>query len=169
MNRYLYATLNNMTNVLPPYGRALDIRGWLASRVLKQCGVRLRISAGVNIYDPAQVCVGNHVYIGYGSYLGGGSISLDDEVVIGPYCCVVAGNHTMKDGSYRYGPYDYGSISIGKGTWLAAHVTVTNNVAIGRGCLIAAGAVVTKDVPDFSIVGGVPARLIKSMSMPPSQ
>lgn len=163
MNRSVYAFLNNCLNIFPPFGRALDWRGRLAKYALKQCGKRLRMSANVNIYNPDKVRVGNHVYIGFNTYIGGGEVCLDDEVIIGPFCSIVAGNHTMKNGSYRYGPYEYGSIHIGKGTWLGSHVTITSNVNIGKGCLIAAGSVVAKDIEDYSVVGGVPAKLIKKI------
>lgn len=161
MNRATYAFLNNCLDVFPPYGRALDWRGRLAARVLKECGERLRISGNVNIYDPGKVSVGKHVYIGFNTYIGGGEVRLEDEVIIGPFCAIVAGNHTMKNGSYRYGQYDYGRIVIGPGTWLGAHVTVASNVSVGKGCLVAAGSVVTKDIEDYSIVAGIPARPIR--------
>jgi maltose O-acetyltransferase len=160
MNKSFFAFLNNCLNLFPPYGMALDWRGRLANKVLKKSGERLRISSNVNIYNPDRVSVGSHVYIGFNTYIGGGDVCLEDEVMIGPFCAIVAGNHTMKNDSYRYGEYDYGTIKIGRGTWLGAHVTVTSNVRIGKGCLIAAGSVVTKDVEDFSVVGGVPAQLI---------
>jgi maltose O-acetyltransferase len=163
MSKVLYSFCNNLLNLLPPFGYALDLRGKWARYFLKVCGERLRISSNVNIYDPMRVTIGNHVYIGYNTYIGGGDVTLDDQVIIGPFCSIVAGNHTMKDGSYRYGPYDYGTISVGRGTWLGSHVTILSNVKIGKGCLIAAGSVVTKDVEDFSIVGGVPAKLIKKI------
>jgi len=160
LGRSLYAFLNNCLNLLPPHGRALDVRGNLARRWLATAGERLRISSLVNIYDPANVTVGDHVYIGYGCYLGAGRIELGDEVVLGPFCALAAGNHSLKDGSYRYGTYEHGVIRIGRGTWLGAHVTVTAGVTIGSGCLVAAGAVVTRDVPDGCTVGGVPARVL---------
>jgi len=150
--------------VLPPHGSALDLRGNLARRYLAKAGKRLRISSLVNIYPPANVTVGDHVYIRYGCYLGAGRIELADGVVLGPFCAVAAGNHTKKDGSYRYGPYEPGVIRIGRGTWLGAHVTVTAGVTIGAGCLVAAGAVVTRDVPDGATVGGVPARILSETS-----
>ena len=155
--------MNNLLNILPPYGKALDLRGRLAQRVLKRCGKRLRISSNVNIYNPQNVTIGDHVYIGFNTYIGGGDVVLADQVIIGPFCAIVAGDHTMKDGSYRYGPYAYGRIEIGRGTWLGSHVTITSNVKIGKGCLIAANSVVVKDVEDFSVVGGVPARLLKKV------
>ena len=150
-------------DIFPPIGRYLSWRGRFVAKHIAACGQNLKLASRVNIYNPKHLCCGDHVYIGYNTYIGGGMVRLDDEVVIGPFCCIVAGNHTCKDGSYRFGPYDAGSIEIGRGTWLGAHVTITNNVKIGKGCLIAAGAVVTHDVPDGVVVGGVPAKIIKNI------
>ncbi len=163
MNRTLYAALNNILDMLPPFGLALRIRGRLAEFVLKKHGKFLKISKNVNIYNPSKVSVGDGVYIGFNTYLGGGEIYLDDEVIIGPFCSIVAGNHTMKDGSFRFGPYEFGTINIGRGTWLGSHVTITNNVKIGKGCLIGANSVVIQDVDDYSFVAGVPAKKIKDL------
>ncbi|HQT26384.1 MAG TPA: acyltransferase, partial [Burkholderiales bacterium] len=55
-----------------------------------------------------------------------------------------------------------GTIIIEDGVWIGANVVVTRNVRIGEHSIVAAGAVVTRDVPPYSIVGGVPARLMKS-------
>lgn len=161
MNKSTYAFFNNILNIFPPYGTSLSWRGKLAKKVLRECGDNLKLSSNVNIYNPQNVIVGKNVYIGYNTYVGGGKVYLDDEVIIGPFCSIVAGNHTMKSDSYRFGPYEFGEISIGRGTWLGSHCTITSNVKIGKGCLIAAGSVVTKDVEDHSVVGGVPAKLIK--------
>ncbi len=163
MSKAVYSFLNNCLDILPPYGSALDLRGRLATGFLRHSGERLRISSRVNIYEPGNVSVGSHVYIGYSTYLGAGEIVLADEVVIGPFCAIAAGNHTRRDRSFRYGPYEFGRIVIGRGTWLGAHVTVTAGVTIGEGCLIAAGSVVTEDVPDDSVVGGVPGRVLKTL------
>lgn len=152
-------------NLLPSVGRYLSWRGHLTSKVLKSCGSNLKIASLVNIYNPNRLSCGDNVYIGYCTYIGGGDVYLDDEVIIGPFCSIVAGNHTPKEGSYRFGPYDYGQIKIGKGTWLGSHVTITSNVIIGKGCVIAANAVVTKHVPDYTMVGGVPAKVIKTLSI----
>lgn len=50
---------------------------------------------------------------------------------------------------------------IGDGSWLGKNVVVIGNVSIGKNCVIAANSVVTKDVPDYSIAAGIPARVIK--------
>jgi acetyltransferase-like isoleucine patch superfamily enzyme len=54
------------------------------------------------------------------------------------------------------------AITIGDGAWIAANCTITRGVTVGRGAIVAANSVVTRDVDEFSIVGGVPARHIKS-------
>jgi len=153
----------NILNILPPFGNALKIRGRWASLFLKKTGKNSKISSFANIYNPQNVSIKDNVYIGYSCYLGGGEIYLDDEVVIGPFCALAAGNHTFENDSYRFGKYDYGEISIGRGSWLGANCVITNNVKIGKGCLIAAGSVVTKDVEDFTMVAGVPAKPVKKL------
>jgi maltose O-acetyltransferase len=164
LNTTLYALLNNLLNVLPGFGRSNSVRGWLARTALKGCGRRLKISSNVNIFNAEKMTVGDDVYIGCGCYFGGGEIVLDDEVSIGPCVTVAAGNHTMLDGSYRFGPYDFGRIHVGRGTWLCANSVIASGVTIGKGCIVAAGSLVIKDVPDFSVVCGVPAKLIKTVA-----
>lgn len=159
----LFHFLLNAYNIVPPLGKYIAWRGSMISRFLNKSGNNLKVASRVNIYDPSKLSCGNNVYIGYNTYIGGGEVILDDEVIIGPFCCIVAGNHTQKDGSYRFGKYQYGKIEIGRGTWLGAHATITANVRIGKGCVIAANAVVCKDVPDFTMVGGVPAKVIKKL------
>ncbi|GHT65452.1 O-acetyltransferase [Bacteroidia bacterium] len=56
---------------------------------------------------------------------------------------------------------EYYKITIQNDVWIGSHATIIGNVTIGNGAIIAFGAVVTKDVPPYSIVGGVPAKIIK--------
>ncbi len=125
---------------------------------LASCGKNLALSTLVRIYNPERLTVGDNVYIGHSTYIGDGDIRLHDEVVVGPFCSITAGNHRFRDGSVRFGGYDYAPVEIGRGTWLGAHVSVLSGVSIGAGCLVAAGSVVTSDVPDGRVVAGVPAR-----------
>lgn len=163
MNYTIYCILQNLLNIFPANKKYIRWRGKLAERVIKECDGNLKLSSRVNIYSPDKFSVGKNVYIGYNSYLGGGNIRLEDEVLVGPFCSIVAGNHTMENQSYRFGKYDFGTIKIGAGAWLGSHVVITNNVTIGKGSLIAAGSVVTKDIPDFVIAAGSPAKVIKKI------
>lgn len=149
---------------LPNYGFFMRLRAFPIKMIVKEGGENLALGPYVNIYNPSRLTLGKHVYIGFSTYIGDGDITLEDEVVIGPHCSITAGNHLFKNGSVRFGGYEYKPIRIGKGSWLGANVCVLAGVTIGQGSLIAAGSVVTKDVPPYSIMGGVPAKLIKSQA-----
>lgn len=56
-----------------------------------------------------------------------------------------------------------GAVNIGDNVWIGDKVTIVSGVTIGRGCIIGANAVVTKNMPPYSLVGGIPARVIKTL------
>lgn len=135
-------------------------RGSMVEPFLKAHGENFKVASAAFIYNPNGLSVGNHVYVGFGSYLGQGEIVLEDEVLIGSHATIVASNHLRKERSFRFGGYRAAPVRIGRGTWIAGHAVVTAGVTIGQGCLVAAGAVVTKDFGDDLIIGGVPARVL---------
>lgn len=139
----------------------IKLRGTLYRPFFKKCGKNFQIASGVQILNPHEIEIGDNVYIAYYAWLNGlGGIIIDDEVVLGPYVTISSLNHAYKNGSFRFGGATAGAVHIGKGCWLAAHVSVIAGVSIGSGCLIAANAVVTVDIPTGMIAGGVPARVI---------
>ena len=115
-------------------------------------------------YDKS-VTIGSNCFIGSFTTIGveGGSITIGDHFMCGSNCKIIAANHTSND--YKMPmttqKMDFGQVIIKEDVWLGANVIILPNVNIGRGAIVAAGAVVTKDVEPFSIVGGVPAKLIK--------
>ena len=119
--------------------------------VLRELGEGLVIDDGVGIAPCCFISVRGDVKIG-------------KNTIIGPYFKLFSENHNFSDlntpirlqGATRKG------VNIGEDCWIGANVTILDGVTIGNKCIIAAGAVVTKDVPDFSIVGGVPAKLIRN-------
>ena len=105
----------------------------------------------------------NHCFIGLYCYING-NVQIEDNVLIGPGCALPAGQHKFDPAtgwfSGRTEPDGDESISVGFGSWLCSHVTVTPGVKIGRANLICAGAVVTKSTQDYAIIAGVPAKQV---------
>ena len=121
-----------------------------------------------NIYGSAigeGLKIGNNSSIGPYSYIGcSGFIEIGDNVMMSPRVSIYAENHlfdhpelTIKEQGVKRE-----FVKIEDDCWIAANTIILAGVTIGRGSVIAAGSVVTKDVPPYSIVGGVPAKVIKS-------
>lgn len=109
--------------------------------------------------------VGDHSNIGPYSWIGcSGYIEIGNNVMMGPRVNLLAENHNLErtDNPMKEQGVTRGTIVIEDDCWLGANCSVLSNVRIGRGSVVATGAVVTKDVPPYSIVGGVPAKIIRS-------
>ena len=136
----------------------------MAAPFLGSCGKDFRVGRDVTFYNARNIHIGENVYLAKGGWLNGSAtISIEDEVIFGPYCVVAASSHTMLNESFRYGAPERKEIRIGRGSWIAGHCSITAGVNIGKGVLIAASSAVTKNIPDFSLAGGVPAKVIKSL------
>ena len=107
--------------------------------------------------------IGKNVFINMGcKFQDQGGIYIGDGALIGHNTVLATLNHAMS-------PNDRGSmlpapIHIGKNVWIGANATVLSGVTIGDGAIVAAGAVVTRDVPENTIVGGVPAKIIRHLT-----
>lgn len=107
--------------------------------------------------------IGKHVFINMGcKFQDQGGIFIGDGSLIGHNVVLATLNHAIS-------PRDRSSmipkpIHIGKRVWIGSNATVLPGVTIGDGAIVAAGAVVTKDVPENTIVGGVPASIIRRLS-----
>lgn len=109
--------------------------------------------------------IGDNSNIGPYSWIGcSGHIEIGNNVMMGPRVNLLAENHNFDrtDIPMKEQGVTRGAIIIEDDCWLGANCSVLSNVRIGRGSIIATGAVVTKDVPPYSIVAGVPAKVIKS-------
>ena len=108
-----------------------------------------------------RVKFGKNVFINHSAILSAsGGIEFGDGVCIAPGLRIATINHDFNE---RHTKYTYGKVTIKKNAWLGMNVTVCPGVTIGEYAVVAAGAVVTKDVPDFAVVGGVPAKVIKML------
>jgi acetyltransferase-like isoleucine patch superfamily enzyme len=106
--------------------------------------------------------IGKGVFINHGcSFLDLGGITIEDKVMIGPQVKLVTENHPLEP-SARQGLV-VKAIYIKQNAWIGAGAIVLPGVTIGENAVVAAGAVVNKDVPDNTIVGGIPAKVIKNI------
>ena len=127
------------------------------------------VDPSFRMFPPFYTDFGKNIHLGKNVFINSccqfqdqGGIFIGDNCLIGPGTMLATLNH-------GFAPTDrpnmtHAPIRIGRGVWMGAHVTVLPGVTIGDNAIIAAGAVVTKDVPADMIVGGVPARVIKSIN-----
>jgi len=110
--------------------------------------------------------VGNEVSIGPGSYIRAsrGPVTLGSYITIGAHTVIISGNPDYKrlDIPMMKQEGEAKGITIGDDVWVGVGVMIIDGVRIGNGCVIGAGAVVTKDVSDYSIAAGVPAKVLGS-------
>jgi acetyltransferase-like isoleucine patch superfamily enzyme len=108
--------------------------------------------------------IGKNSLIGeYSVIRGQGGVKIGDRVYTSPFTQIIAVNHVFDDPNRPF--VDQGitaeGIVIEDDVWLGAGAVITDGVTVGRGAVVAAGAVVTKDVAPHTVVGGVPAKMIK--------
>lgn len=109
------------------------------------------------------IAIGKDVFINSGCHFQDqGGIIIGDGTLIGHNVVLATINHALEPDKKRRN--SYAPIKIGKHVWIGSNVTVLPGVTVGDWAVIAAGAVVTKDVPQLTVVGGVPARIIKTVS-----
>ena len=109
--------------------------------------------------------IGNNVGINHYCFIGvRGDIEIGNNVIFGPRVNIFSENHNYEDLTIpiKNQGVTKDKTSIGNDVWIGANVSIMSGVKIGNGCIIAAGSVVTKDISDLSIVGGVPAKILKT-------
>ncbi len=109
------------------------------------------------------ISIGQNVFINSGCHFQDqGGIEIGDGALIGHNVVLATIDHDLDPAMNRKN--HYASIHIGAHVWIGSNATVLSGVSIGEWSVVAAGAVVTKDVPPMTVVGGVPARIIKRIT-----
>lgn len=143
----------------------------------KQDGYRnLKVEAGLCIEPEVTIWIsddkgaqpqldfGTRVFIGRHTYLGVFlPISIGDNTVVGAYSYIISANHRFdsRESPIRDQGFQGAPVHIGDDVWIGTHAVILPGVTIGKGAIIAAGGVVNRNVPEYEIWGGVPARFIK--------
>jgi maltose O-acetyltransferase len=93
----------------------------------------------------------------------GAAVRIGNHVRIGHDVSILTVNHAVGTRDFRAGPRFFGEITIEDGCWIGSRCTLLPGVVIGSGAIVAAGAVVSRSVPPDTLVGGVPARVIREL------
>ncbi len=111
------------------------------------CGCRMKIGKNIIINKGATI-------------LSPGIVEIEDNVLIAPEVKITTVDHDLSD---RHNLFHFKKVTLRENAWICMGAIICPGVTIGRNAVVAAGAVVTKDVPDNTVVGGNPARVIKTI------
>ena len=138
-------------------------RSGVASHLFDSCGKNANIEKGADFGSGESFTIGNDSGFGINCKVRG-PLSVGDYVMMGPDVIIFTSAHNTSSTDVpmcKQGDVEKKPVRIGNDVWIGARVIIMAGVTIGNGCIIGAGAVITKDVPDYAVVGGVPARIIK--------
>ena len=162
---YLFARYLPPTNNKLIFSKYIQvIRRISARNLFDHCG------ENVNIERNADFGTGRGIIIGDNSGLGvncsvRGPLEIGANVMMGPDVIIMTSIHStslIDIPMNQQGFLANKKVIIGDDVWIGARVIVLPGVTVGKGVIIGAGAVVTKDIPDYSVVGGVPAKIIRN-------
>ncbi len=159
---YLFAQFLPMQPV-PGYKIFYKIRYLLFRGIINNCGIDIIVKNKAYIGNGSRLSIGDRSQIGQNVRLGG-EVIIGTDVLMGPDVIMMTSSHSFDRTdipiNQQRGAKEL-PIIIGDDTWIGTRVIILPGVKIGSHSIIAAGSVVTKSCEPFSIIGGVPAKLIK--------
>lgn len=138
-------------------------RVFLACKMLKSAGKGLRVGRCANIASGARISVGNNCGLAERLQIIG-DVTIGDDLMLGPQVVMISYNHEYSDCTVpmrTQGASASRPITIGDDVWIGMRAVIMPGVTIGSHAIVAGGSIVTKDVPEWAIVGGNPAKIIK--------
>lgn len=150
---FIFYILNSIINKIPFY--------FIRHFFYKLVGVKIgnKSSIKMNTYiEGNKIKIGDNTSVGRYSYLDGrGELIIGNNVSISPYVFFITGSHELNSDDFKF---KVENIIIEDYVWIGTRATIKGGVRIGKGAVIATGAVVTKDVEEYTVVGGIPAKKI---------
>ena len=153
------------SDMVPGYG-GIGLRYMVLRRMADRCGDNVRVGPRVHIGNWTNLRVGNNVSIHPGCYLeAAGGITIGDDVSVAHHSSILSTNHAWADPDVpiRDNPVTYEEVVIDSDVWIGCGVRVLAGVHLQSRTVVASGAVVHEDVPAHSLVGGVPAKVLKKI------
>ena len=161
----MWELVNRALKLSPALNNATDAE---QIRILLSELIGSEIDRSTTIFVPFHTNFGRHIQIGKNvfinhacTFLDLGGITIEDDVLIGPKVNIITENHPVDPAQRKM--LELKSVLVKKNAWIGAAATLLPGVTIGENAIVAAGAVVNKDVAANTVVGGIPARMIKTI------
>jgi acetyltransferase-like isoleucine patch superfamily enzyme len=140
----------------------IEIRNFLSQITESEIDVNTTVFTPIYINYGKNLKIGKNVFINFDcTFLDLGGITIEDGVLIAPKVSLLSEGHPVSPESRH--SLKVGHIHIKKNAWIGANATILPGITIGENAVVAAGAVVSNDVPDNTIVGGIPAKILKNI------
>lgn len=132
----------------------------LCKFLFQSCDAHFVVERNADFGSGKNILVKDHGCIGENSrFMGRGLYTIGSHAMMGPDVMLINENHKFSRKSYD--GYNVGRIVIGDYAWIGARSVILKDVTIGNYAIVGAGSVVTRSIPDYAIVGGNPAKVIK--------
>jgi len=161
----MWDVVNRTLKLSPVLNSSTDVEQ--IRRLLSEI-IGTEIDKSTTIFVPFHTNFGRHIRIGKNvfinhacTFLDLGGITIEDEVQIGPKVNIITENHPVDPSQRKM--LNLKSVLVKRNVWIGAAATLLPGVTVGENAIVAAGAVVNKDVAANTIVGGIPARMIKAI------
>lgn len=139
-----------------------EVRHWLSQITGSEIDQTTTLFTPLYLNYGKHTKIGKNVFINFDcTFLDLGGIIIEDNVLIAPKVSLLSEGHPVS--SENRHSLTVGRIHIKKNAWIGANATILQGVTIGENAVVAAGSVVSKDVADNTVVGGAPARIIKTI------
>ena len=138
------------------------MRSKTAGKLFDKAGSNINIERGADFGTGRGISIGNGSGIGVNCKVRG-PLTIGENVMMGPNVHILTHthNHHNVDIPMCKQGGEFRKVTIGNDVWIGLNVVILPGVSIGNGVIIGAGAVVSKDIPNYAVVGGVPAKIIK--------
>lgn len=162
--KILYIMYRMFASWLPEsrrFGIARMFRCFFVKRIVREFGTNVNIEK--NAYFTPDLSIGDNSGVGINCEVHG-PVSIGSDVMMAPEVVIYTSNHKferMDISMAQQGLTENKPVTIGNDVWIGRRAMIMPGVTIGDGSVIGAGAIVTKDVPQYSVVAGVPAKVVK--------
>lgn len=157
--------INNLIFSFLPETRCFGLKRLLLCLAGAKIGKNVRICSSAMIIGAGELEIGDNTWVGHRVTLAtSSSIKIGKDIDIAPNVFIGNGTHEITPDRDRIADIEtVKDVTIGDGCWICANSCILPGVELGKKCVVAAGAVVTKSFEGMSVIGGVPAKIIKKL------